>query len=72
MVVSFDFSFFFFFFIHEGNALGILNVFGKHKQLQTMQTHSVVQIRLHILVIRLFGTLASFITDHPKICWEVD
>ena len=35
-----------------------------------MQNHWVVQIRLHILAIRLLRTTASFIKDHPFFLLE--
>ena len=49
--------------IHEDNGSGIFNVIETNKHLNTMQNHWVVQIRLHILAIRLLRTTASFFKD---------
>ena len=58
----------FFFYIHGDNGSGILNVFKTNKHLNTLQNHWVVQIRLHILAIRLLRTTSLFLLDHPVFC----
>ena len=57
-----------FFYIHGDNGSGILNVFKTNKHLNTLQNHWVVQIRLHILAIRLLRTTSLFLLDHPVFC----
>ena len=67
--VSLDFSFVFvnFFYLHGDYGLGILNVFETNKHLSTMQNHWVVQIRLHICLLK---TTTLFIKDHLVFFWE--
>ena len=49
----------------DRHGSGVLNVIKTNKHLNTMGNHWVVQIRLHILAIRLLRTTALFVKDHP-------
>ena len=53
------------FYIHGDTGWGILNVFETNKHFNTMKTHLVVQIQIHILAIDVLKTTALFIKDHP-------